>query len=65
MMVFRALREEVAAVLTTKGFIREDPLLSRKWNRSSELEHYCEILFECLDVSADMREEFLKYNYWQ
>lgn len=63
--VFTQLKEEAAAVLLAKDFIKDEPLTKRKWNRSTELEHYCEILYECLSVSEEMRLQFLKYTYWE
>lgn len=35
--VLQLLKEEVATVFAAKGFIKEEPLKDRKWNRSSEI----------------------------
>lgn len=64
MKTFKLLREEVAGVMLAKGFITDVPLTERNWAKG-ELQLYCLILMECLEVSAAFRAEFLKHTYWQ
>ena len=60
---FRSFKEQTAKGLLGKGFISQESPLSLYKDKST-LESYARIMYECLLVSKEVRDEFTQHDYW-